>query len=205
MADASHKPATYADLEAVPPHLVAEILFGHLVTHPRPAPRNGRRRAVSTGTSTNMNQPPFDANGIVDWPASRLTGWVVIDEPELHLGPNIVTPHIAGWRRERFAESPDKWWFEVPPDWVFDLLTPATSGVVKSVKRRVYSEAAVPFLWWGSPQPHMLEVFKLQAKDWLLVDTFTPEDELISPLPFIELKFSLGLLWPFDPPADPTT
>jgi hypothetical protein len=40
MAQLVHRPATYADLEAVPPHLVAEILFGRLVTHPRPAPRH---------------------------------------------------------------------------------------------------------------------------------------------------------------------
>ena len=33
--------ATYADLEAVPPHLVAEILFGKLITHPRPSTEHG--------------------------------------------------------------------------------------------------------------------------------------------------------------------
>ena len=31
------KPATYADIEALPPNMVGEILFGSLVTHPRPA------------------------------------------------------------------------------------------------------------------------------------------------------------------------
>ena len=46
MADASHKPATYADLEAVPEHLVAEILFGHLVTHPRHVRRHGGAASV---------------------------------------------------------------------------------------------------------------------------------------------------------------
>jgi hypothetical protein len=39
MAQAASRLATYADLEAVPPHLVAEIVDGVLETHPRPRPR----------------------------------------------------------------------------------------------------------------------------------------------------------------------
>ena len=40
MADPAQRRATYADLKAVPPHLVAEIIHGALVTHPRPTPRH---------------------------------------------------------------------------------------------------------------------------------------------------------------------
>ncbi len=40
MAQAAPRLATYADLEAVPPHLVAEIVDGTLETHPRPRPRH---------------------------------------------------------------------------------------------------------------------------------------------------------------------
>ena len=41
MAERKKRPATYADLEAVPPHLVAEIIDGELLTHPGPSPRHG--------------------------------------------------------------------------------------------------------------------------------------------------------------------
>ena len=41
MAEAAVRQATYADLEAVPEHLVAEIIDGVLETHPRPRPRHG--------------------------------------------------------------------------------------------------------------------------------------------------------------------
>jgi len=40
IARSARRPATYDDLLAVPEHLVAEILFGALITHPRPAPRH---------------------------------------------------------------------------------------------------------------------------------------------------------------------
>ena len=41
MLTSKTRPATYADLEALPPHVVGEILYGVLHTHPRPAPRHG--------------------------------------------------------------------------------------------------------------------------------------------------------------------
>ena len=28
-------------------------------------------------------------------------GWYILDEPELHLGEEILVPDLAGWRRER--------------------------------------------------------------------------------------------------------
>ena len=33
--------------------------------------------------------------------------WWIIDEPELHLGEDIVVPDLAGWRRERMPEYPE--------------------------------------------------------------------------------------------------
>jgi hypothetical protein len=36
------QPATYADLEGVPAHLVAEIINGELHTMPRPAPKHAK-------------------------------------------------------------------------------------------------------------------------------------------------------------------
>jgi hypothetical protein len=43
--------ATYADLEAVPDRLVAEILDGELVTHPRPAPKHAAAAHARVGIS----------------------------------------------------------------------------------------------------------------------------------------------------------
>ena len=40
------KPATYADIEALPDNVVGEILFGVLHTQPRPAPRHSGRPGV---------------------------------------------------------------------------------------------------------------------------------------------------------------
>ena len=57
MAEPAQRAATYEDLLAVPENLVAEILFGHLVTHPRPAPRHSvaaERLGSCTGTAVSV-------------------------------------------------------------------------------------------------------------------------------------------------------
>ncbi len=48
-------------------------------------------------------------------------------EPELHLGPDIMVPDLAGWRRERMPELPETAWFELAPAWVCEVLSPSTA------------------------------------------------------------------------------
>ena len=188
------QPATYADLEAVPPHLVAEILFGSLVTHPRPVRRHGGAASVLGMAVGGPFQLQIGGPG----------GWIFIDEPELHLGPHVLVPDIAGWRRERVTEPADRAYFEVAPDWVCEVISPSTEKYDKGAKRRIYALHGVQHLWFVDPRARTLEVFARQNDNWLLTHTFFDADEVNAP-PFIELKFSLGLLWPFDPPAEPAT
>ena len=35
-------------------------------------------------------------------------GWVILDEPELHFGNDVLVPDLAGWRRERLPAVPDE-------------------------------------------------------------------------------------------------
>ena len=57
MAESAQRAATYEDLLAVPENMVAEILFGRLVTHPRPAPRH----AVATHPIPECDVEGFDS------------------------------------------------------------------------------------------------------------------------------------------------
>ncbi len=194
MADRARKPATYADLEAVPEHLVAEILFGNLVTHPRPASDHG---AAGTSLSHELVGPFQKARG-------GPGGWLFINEEELHLGPHVTVPDIAGWRRQRLPPgAATSAYFEVAPDWICEVLSPSTEKYDKGDKRRIYALYGVPHLWYLDPRARTLEVFALQDQNWLLIHTFVDQDEVCAP-PFNELTFSLGLLWPFDDPTEPS-
>lgn len=194
MAEHAPTTATYADLEAVPPHLVAEILFGTLVTHPRPS----RRHGVAT-----------TALGIVTGSAYQFGsggpgGWVFIDEPELHLGPHVLVPDLAGWHRDRLQDDVDRRFIETPPDWICEALSDSTERYDRIDKRRIYATYGVPHLWLLDPRVKVLEVFKLQQQDWLLTHTFIDNDPVCAP-PFDAITFDLGLLWPFDPPQPQET
>ena len=189
MAKPAKRRATYADLEAVPPNLVAEIIDGELVTHPRPAPRHG---VASSVLGMKLGES-FQLGG--DGPG----GWIFIDEPELHLGPHVVVPDIAGWRRERFAVMPETAYIETVPDWVCEVLSGSTERRDRTSKRRIYAEAGVRHLWLIDPRFQLLEVFVLTDGHWLLTGTWSSNDA-VSAHPFDALSFSLADLWPLDAP-----
>ena len=78
--------ATYADLEALPPHLVGELVAGRLIASPRPSPRHARASSDLGGLLT----PPFRFG------RGGPGGWWILDEPELHLGQDVLVPDLAG-------------------------------------------------------------------------------------------------------------
>jgi hypothetical protein len=192
MAEPAQRAATYEDLLAVPEHQVAEILFGRLVTHPRPAPRH----AVAASAVGNVLGPPFQfGNG-------GPGGWIFMVEPELHLGGHVAVPDVAAWRRERLPTLPETAWIEIAPDWICEVLSPSTERYDRGDKRIIYAEAGVGHLWHADPVLRMLEVFELRDGKWLLLDVYR-DDAKVAAQPFSEAVFALNLLWPFDPPAAP--
>jgi Uma2 family endonuclease len=188
MAETAKRAATYEDLLAVPEPLVAEILFGELVTHPRPAPRHTR----AASRLEMILGPPFDLG------TNGPGGWVFFDEPELHLGEHVVVPDLAGWRREHMADFPDTAWFEVAPDWVCEVLSPSTERYDRGDKQLIYAEAGVSHRWQINPALRMLEVYELKAGKWLLLDVIH-DDAQVAAAPFADFGFSLGLLWSLGP------
>ena len=190
MVEVAERAATYEDLLAVPEHLVAEILFGRLVTHPRPAPRHATSAIALGGVLT----PPFQ------FARGGPGGWVFMVEPELHLGEHVAVPDLAAWRREHLPTLPETAWIETPPDWVCEVLSPSTEGYDRGEKRIIYAEAGIGHLWHVDPRPQILEVFELREGKWLLLDVFKDNAD-VAAAPFTEASFPLGLLWPFDPPA----
>lgn len=189
MPDPASRTVTYADLEAVPPHLVAEIVYGNLVTHPRPATPH-----IFSATSLSEELVGPYQKGRGGGPG----GWIFGEEPELHLGPHVVVPDLAGWRRERLSHLPATPFIELAPDWVCELLSPSTLAHDRGAKRRIYGAYDVSYLWFLDPVIRLLEVFELRDKQWVLVDTFAEDANVCAP-PFEAITFPLAALWPLDP------
>ena len=88
----------------------AEIINGTLHTHPRPAALHAW---ASSALGIKLGEPFSFGGGGRNGPG----GWWIIDEPELHLGEDILVPDLAGWRRERMPDYPDTAFFTLAPDW----------------------------------------------------------------------------------------
>ncbi len=178
------EPATYEDLKKVPPHMVAEIINGTLITHPRPAPKH----AMASSAMGYKVGPPFHYGD------GGPGGWWILDEPELHLGDHVLVPDLAGWRRENMPKLPETAFFETPPDWICEVISPSTARYDRGEKRDIYAAHKILHLWLIEPDRRVLEAFELQNGKWTLIATRANNDE-ITIAPFAEVPFSLGALW----------
>ena len=142
MAEPAKRRATYADLEAVPAHLVAEIIDGELVTHPRPSPRHG---VAANALSDELDESIPEGS----WRTGRMD---IHRRAGASSRPHVVVPDIAGWRRERLSELPDASYFETAPDWVCEVLSALDGAARQHSEMRIYAEAGVPHFWLIDPR-----------------------------------------------------
>lgn len=176
--------ATYKDLLAVPVHLVAELIEGSVITSPRPASRHAR---AASGLGGELYSPFQRGRG-------GPGGWIILDEPELHLGSNVLVPDLAGWRRERMPEMPDVAAFELAPDWICEVLSPSTQALDRADKVPLYARSQVPFVWLLDPIAQTLEAYRLEGTLYLLLGTWRG-DATVSVEPFESYQLELGVLW----------
>ena len=178
--------ATYEDLCQVPDHMVAQIIHGQLIVMPRPAPKHA---LASSSLGGELIGPYQKGRG--DGPG----GWWILDEPELHLGLDILVPDLAGWRRVRMPTLPETAFFTLPPDWVCEVLSPSTGQMDRVDKLPIYAKHGVSHAWLVDPELQTLEVFALDKGHWRLECAFKAAEEVCAP-PFQAITFSLATLWP---------
>ena len=178
-------PATYQDVLDAPAHRVAEIVDGALHTNPRPA-------APHTRASSSMG---VKIGGPFDYDRGGPGGWWILDEPELHLGDDVLVPDLAGWRRERMPTYPDTAYFTLAPDWACEVLSASTRRLDLHGKRPIYAREGVGHLWLVDPEDRTLEAFELRSGEWVLIAT-AKDDDSVCIRPFDAVTFSLGDLWP---------
>ena len=176
--------ATCDDLLALPPHRVGEIVDGTLYSPPRPVPKHARSSSVMGGKL----MMPFDEG------RGGPGGWWILDEPEYHLEGHVLVPDLAGWRRERMPARPDAAWFEQAPDWVCEILSPATARLDRVRKMPIYAQAGVSHLWLVDPELRTLEAYELRDGRWLLLASHAEDDAVRVP-PFDAIELELTLLW----------
>ena len=180
--------ATYDDILALPEGVTGEIIFGMLETQPQPRPLH-----VSAASELGaLLSGPFRRG--IGGPG----GWWIIDEPEVHAGSHVLVPDLAGWRVSRMPELPETAYFTLTPDWVCELLSPATAKRDRGVKMDAYAEIGVGHLWIVDVDLRVLEVFEREGPRWVRLGAFA-DDALMRAKPFDAIEFDLGAL--FRPPV----
>lgn len=185
-----HRRATYADLAAVAPEKIAELIDGELHVFPRPASRHARAAARLQRTLG-----PFDDDDGLPG------GWVILTEPELHF-PRLprpefdaVVPDLAGWRRERMREMPDVASFTLVPDWICEVLSPSRAAYDRDEKMPLYAQHGVRWAWLIDPLAQQLEVYVLGAGGRWGAASIHGKAERVRAVPFDAVPLPLSVLW----------
>lgn len=184
MAEAARKRATHEDLQSLAEHVVGEIFDGDLVTSPRPSSAHARAASSLGGELYG----PFDRG------KGGPGGWIILDEPELHLAADVLVPDLAGWRRERLPELPNVAAFELAPDWVCEVLSPSTAPLDRTRKLPIYARERVTHAWLVDPSHKTLEVLRLDGASYRIVGAWHGND-VVQGEPFEAYALHLAALW----------
>lgn len=186
--------ATYQDVLDAPEHMIAEVIFGTLYTMPRPAMTHTR---VSSRLHSVLGHQFDDDDGS--------TGWLIVYEPELHLGsePDILVPDLAGWRLANVRpEMEDAPWTSVAPDWVCEVLSPSTHVRDRGIKMDIYLRERVGHVWLLDPIAETLEIFRHNGAQWSRGSLHTG-NVTVRAEPFDAIELELARLWKRRVPPQP--
>lgn len=179
--------ATYEDVLRAPPNHITQVIFGVLHSMPRPAIPHARASSVLGA----LVQFPFGLG--IGGPG----GWLILDEPELHLGPepDILVPDLAGWRLDR-GQTPDQHaaWTTIAPDWVCEILSPSTHKIDRADKMDIYLREQVSHVWLMDPVEKLLEVYRHGGNSWDRL-AIHHGNTRVRAEPFHELEIDLTPLW----------
>lgn len=184
MPPAAPKIATYQDVLDSPQHLIAEVVEGVLYQSPRPGKPHAQAASV---VGEELGRPFKRGKG-------GPGGWLILDEPEIHLGRDIVVPDLAGWRRERMPEMDQGPYFEMAPNWLCEVASPSTRALDRGKKLGVYQREGVQHIWFIEPLDHYLEVLELAGENYRILQRVYDVD-IARIVPFDAIEFDVAALW----------
>jgi len=193
MAVGARRPATLADLEALPATWRGEIIDGELYAHPRP---DANHSNIETACAEDLRGPFHRGRG-------GPGGWWILIEPGIEVpGSPEFSPDLAGWRRDRLARLPIGKRIDVVPDWVCEVHSPSTRAYDLAVKHPFYARIGVAWSWYVDPDVRVVRVSRLVSGQWVEHAVFAG-DTTVRAEPFEAIEIDLSAWWEASPPPPP--
>jgi len=122
------------------------------------------------------------------------TGWWIEVEAEIRLPNNrLVVPDLIGYRVERVPELPEENPLTILPDWVCEVLSPATEKEDTTIKRPLYAQCGIPWIWIVDPAKRIIEVYETVNNRPALTAIATEDERIV--LPPFGTEFDVGPFW----------
>jgi Uma2 family endonuclease len=179
----SRRPATVRDLDDLPEDVIGQIVDGELIVLPRP---DHPHVFAATGLTWALFGPLCQG---LNGPG----GWVILAEPRILFGEQLLIPDLVGWKKDRFV-APRNGPYTLSPDWVCEILSPSTARFDRVTKLPIFQKAGVGHVWVIDPIARTLEVLRRHEGSWLIAAAHQNQDKVRAE-PFEAVEIDLSLLW----------
>ena len=80
------------------------------------------------------------------------------------------------------------------PDWICEVLSPATGRFDRTRKLPLDARLGIPYLWLLDPSLETLETYRLETGHWVLLATRSADD-VVRAEPFEAIEVDLKRVW----------
>ncbi len=134
--------------------LAVELVDGEIVHKAMPKPEHGGAQAALLGLLFPYHRRTGGPRGPGGW-------WLMAEVEVLYDRSSDVYRHDAlGFRRDRIPSRPTSFPITERPDWVCEILSPATARYDVVRKQRTLHAHAVPHYWIVDPEHETLAVLR---------------------------------------------
>ncbi len=117
-------------------------------------------------------------------------------------GREVFRPDVVGWRKKRLATQPPGRRASIVPDWLCEIISPASRAHDMVTKREAFARIGVRYRWNIDLDTRTLHAFELKRGQWIETCVFCDDDDVHAE-PFAEVGIPLATWW--DPPAPTAT
>jgi Uma2 family endonuclease len=89
---------------------------------------------------------------------------------------------------------PSASFFELPPDWVCEVVSPGTEADDRARKMPLYAREGVQHAWLINPLARTLEVYAPDSGRWTVLGAFNGKTK-VRAAPFDSIEVDIALLW----------